>query len=286
MNYLLEIAHLAKDYQAPALRDVSFVLPAGHIMGLAGPNGSGKTTTIKTILGLARKKSGTVRVFGRSVDGADSQTAGRIAVVMDQPFLVEDWTVAVAGRTLAPFYPSWDWALHSAYLSRFRLDPAKRVKELSRGMKVKLQLAFALSQGADLLILDEPTAGLDPLARDEVRELLLEFVADEAKGVLFSTHTTADLEAIADFITLIQAGRTVFTGPKDELLTRYARVAGGPRDLDPAAEGLVIGCRRHQTGFEGLVEATQSAHLPRQVLRERASLDEILVFLNRGDEPK
>jgi ABC-2 type transport system ATP-binding protein len=167
-------------------------------------------------------------------------------------------------------------------LARFQIAADKKVRELSRGMRVKLQLAFALSQGAELLILDEPTSGLDPVVREEVCELLLEFVADETRGVLFSTHITTDLEKVADFITLVQDGVSVYSGPKDDLLEGYARIAGGLDDLDGELKQLVIGYREHPTGFDALIQTTNIRRLPETIIAEPANLDEIVVAFNRG----
>jgi ABC-2 type transport system ATP-binding protein len=165
-------------------------------MGFIGPNGAGKTTTIKLILGISRCDAGRVRLFGE--EGTLEQNE-RIGVVMDSPPYVEDWTANDVERAISPFYSSWDTAHYDGYLRRFGLERKKKVKELSRGMRMKLQIAVALSHNAELLILDEPTSGLDPVARDEICDLLREFVTDENKSVLFSTHITTDLEKTADY---------------------------------------------------------------------------------------
>jgi len=183
-----------------------------------------------------------------------------------------------------PFYKQWDKRLFADYIKRFGLDTKKKVKELSRGMKVKLQIAAALSHNAQLLILDEPTSGLDPVARDEICDLLRGFVADESKSVLFSTHITSDLEKTADFITFILSGAIVFTGEKDDLLQQYARVTGGLGDLNAEQKSLIIGCREHGTGFEGMVETANIGKLPKTVLAEEISLDEIIIFMNKGEK--
>jgi ABC-2 type transport system ATP-binding protein len=279
MNNILEVNRLCKNYGSFALTDVSFDLPSGYIMGFIGPNGAGKTTTIKLILGVIRPDSGSVKLFGR--DGGLSANEN-IGVVMDAPLYVEDWTIADVEKAVSPFYAHWDKTLFATYTRRFGLDARKRVRELSRGMKIKLQIAVALSHGAQLLILDEPTSGLDPAARDEICDLLREFVTDEKKSVFFSTHITADLEKTADYITLIQDGQIVFTGLMDDLLVRYARVTGGLYDLDDEQMKLVIGYRPHGTGFEGMVESVDIDRMPGSVLAEDISLDEIIVFINRG----
>jgi len=149
---------------------------------------------------------------------------------------------------------------------------------------VKLQIAAALSHNAQLLILDEPTSGLDPVARDEICDLLREFVSDESKSVLFSTHITSDLEKTADYITFILNGAIVFTGRKDDLLEQYTRITGGLEEINAEEKKLVIGLREHGTGFEGMVETTNIRKLPKTILTEEISLDEIIIFMNKGVE--
>ncbi len=279
MNNLLEVRGLTKAYGAFTLGDVSFNLPRGYIMGLIGPNGAGKTTVIKLILGILKGDAGTVRLFGQTGDGAQNENIG---VVMDAPMYVEEWTLGDVEKAISPFYQNWDGGQYAALLNRFGLEPGKKVKELSRGMKVKLQIAVALSHGAQLLLLDEPTSGLDPVAREEICDLLREFVSDPDRSVLFSTHITTDLDKTADYITFILGGRILFTGEKDVLLEKYARVTGGIGDLTAAQKSLVIGYREHGTGFEGMIEAADGGKLPGQVLLEDITLDEVIIFMNKG----
>jgi len=281
MNNTLEVRGLCKSYGSFLLNGVDFDVPGGYIMGFIGPNGAGKTTTIKLILSVIQADSGSVKIFGRGKDPACNEEIG---VVMDTPMYVDDWKVYDVEKAVSPFYKQWDRGLFADYLKRFGIDSKKKVRELSRGMKVKLQIAAALSHNAKLLILDEPTSGLDPVARDEICDLLREFVSDENKSVLFSTHITSDLEKTADYITFILNGSIVFTGAKDDLLEKYARVAGGLRDLSEEQKKFVIGYREHGTGFEGMVETANSGKLPKNVLTERIDLDEIIIFMNKGEK--
>ena len=273
----IEVKKLRKNYDTFLLNDISFDVPKGYITGFVGPNGAGKTTTIKLILNVATADSGQVHLFG---EGSGLAANEHIGVVMDAPMYVDEWSLGDVERALAPFYRQWDSTLFADYLRRFGLDRQKKVKELSRGMKVKLQIAAAFSHDARLLILDEPTSGLDPVARDEICDLLREFVADEEKSVLFSTHITSDLEKTADYVTFIMDGAIAYTGAKDDLLEGYARVTGGPGDLDAGQKKLVIGYREHGTGFEGMVESAHVGQLPQGVLVEEISLDEIIIFMN------
>ena len=276
---ILELCGLSKSFDTFALKDVSFSVPRGYIMGFIGPNGAGKTTTIKLILDIMKSDSGRVEIFGQK---ANANLNEKIGVVMDAPMYVDEWTVNDVEAALSPFYPQWNHKSFISYLHQFGIDTNKQVKELSRGMKVKLQIAVALSHQAELLILDEPTSGLDPVARDEICDLLREFVTDENNSVLFSTHITTDLEKTADYITFILNGKIVFTGAKDDLLESYARVTGGISDISSEQKKLIIGYREHSTGFEGMVESALAGRLPRSVLVEPISLDEIIIFMNKG----
>jgi ABC-2 type transport system ATP-binding protein len=170
-------------------------------------------------------------------------------------------------------------------LEKFGIDRKKKVKELSRGMKVKLMMAVALSHDAKLLILDEPTSGLDPVARDELCDMLSEFVTDENKSVLFSTHITTDLEKIADYITFILDGQVVFTGSKESLLEKYVLVKGGLSEISSQQKKLLIGLREHGTGFEGMAEAENIGKLSKNLLAEPITLDENIIYMNKGVKP-
>jgi ABC-2 type transport system ATP-binding protein len=281
MRNAVEVSGLNKSCREFALRDVSFEIPTGYIMGFIGPNGAGKTTTIKAILNLINFESGSIRLFGQdSRDGA-AEINEQVGVVMDTPLFPDEWTAADTERAAAPFYRQWDGGKYDDLLLRFKIEKKKKIKNLSRGMKVKLMIAAALSHNARLLVLDEPTSGLDPVARDEICDLLAGFVTDENRSVLFSTHITSDLEKIADYITFIMDGRIVFTGPKDDLLTRYMMVRGGRRDITPAHKEFIIGLREYSTGFEGLAEAGNVRKLPSVLMTEPVSLEDIIIYMNK-----
>ena len=284
MSNILEAKNLAKNYETFSLRDVSFEIPRGYIMGFIGPNGAGKTTTIKSILNMISPNSGTVKLFGDATPDNPIHVNEQIGVVMDSPFFVDDWTIADIEAAVSPFYSSWDKTKYTQMLTKFGIDKKKKVKELSRGMKVKLMLAVALSHDAKLLILDEPTSGLDPVARDELCTILGDFVADESCSVLFSTHITADLEKIADYVTFIMNGRIIFTGLKDALLEKYVRVKGGINDITDEQRKHIIGYREHPTGFDGLTEASDTGNMPDGLLIEPATLEEIIIYINRDGE--
>jgi ABC-2 type transport system ATP-binding protein len=279
MSNILEVRGLCKSYGTFALNDVAFDVPSGYVMGFIGPNGAGKTTTIKLILNVIQGACGSIKLFGRENSPLQNEQVG---VVLDAPLYVDDWSINDVEKAISPFYRHWDKERFAALLMQFGLDAKKKVKELSRGMKVKLQIAAALSHNAMLLILDEPTSGLDPAARDEICGLLREFISDENKSILFSTHITSDLEKIADYISFILNGRIVFTGTKDALLEKYARVAGGLGDIGEEHKKYIIGYREHGTGFEGMIEIPHINKLPGNVLAEEINLEEIIIFMNKG----
>lgn len=203
MPNAVEIRGLSKDFGDFQLKGVSFAVPRGYIMGLIGPNGAGKTTVIKLILNLLRRDGGEIRVFDRDNLAHEVEVKSRIGFVHDTPYFFEHLTLRKLKDTVAPFYGTWDDRIFHRLMEEFNLPLRKRFSKLSRGMKMKFALALALSHRADLLILDEPTAGLDPVFRRELLSKLSAFIQDEGKTVLFSTHITSDLERIADFITFI-----------------------------------------------------------------------------------
>ena len=275
----LSVDKLCKTYPGFALRDVSFSLPEGYIMGFVGQNGAGKTTTIKCVLNMVAREGGTVEVLGRDAAANDVAVKQDVGVVFDQPFYPAGWTVAQVAAALHPFYARWDTALFNSYIDRFDLPRSKKVRDLSRGMGMKLMLATALSHHARLLILDEPTSGLDPVARDDLLDVLAGYISGGDSSVLFSTHITEDLSRIADYITIIDAGRIVFTGTKDDLAETYRMIHGGPGQLNGAARDHAIGLRTTETGFSALMRATDALSLPSAIAQEDPSIDDVLIHI-------
>jgi ABC-2 type transport system ATP-binding protein len=284
MNSALEVKGLRKEYRDFALRDVSFDLPEGTIMGLVGPNGAGKTTVIRLILNLAHRSAGEIKIFGHDIVAHEKAIKSRIGFVHETPSLIEDASLRDLAAAVAPFYARWDESLFRSLCGEFELPLAKKFKKLSHGMKMKFSLALALAHDADLLILDEPTSGLDPVFRRELLERLSALIQDERKSVLFSTHITSDLEATADYVTLLHGGTVIFSLPKDEVRETWAVVKGGPELLNGAARPLFKGVRETPFGVEALtadVPAVRAA-LPAGTLFERASIEDIMVFLDEG----
>lgn len=281
MSNAITVEKLSKKYPAFTLKEVSFGVPKGYITGFIGPNGSGKTTTIKSILSFLHPDSGNIEFLGgKTVSG--SNRLEKVGVVMDTPYLVKDWSIQQVEEAVMPFYKGWSSEKFSSYLGRFGIDRQLKVRELSRGMTVKLSVAIALSHEAELLILDEPTSGLDPVAREEICELLQEFVAEENHSVLFSTHITKDLESIADYIVFILNGEILYEGEKDDLMDAYVSVKGGLEELESLPEKHLIGLKKNRLGFEAMLRKEHLEELPESILVEPVSLDELIIYFHRG----
>lgn len=281
MSNAIEIKNVTKRFKEFTLNDVSFELPKGYIMGFIGPNGAGKTTTIKLILNMLKRDSGTIKVLGLDNIDDESKVKEEVAVVFDQPYYIDEWNLNDVEKAVGMFYKKWDSKVFGSYLKRFGLSRSKKVKDLSRGMKMKLMIAIAFSHNAKVLILDEPTGGLDPVARDEFIDLLGEYIQDGERSVIFSTHITSDLEKIADYITFIRKGQIIYTGTKDELLEKYCIIKGGNDDLTLSDKKNIIGLREHSTGFEGLIDVENLRGFSNHVITEKATLDDIVVYMNK-----
>lgn len=277
MNNVLEINNITKDYKKFKIDNISFNLPKGYIMGFIGANGAGKTTTIKLILNMIKRDSGEIKVFGLDNIREEEQ----IGVVFDECYYLEDWTLNDVEKAVSIFYKNWNSSIYEKYLKEFNLARDKKVKDLSRGMRMKLMIAVAFSHEAKLLILDEPTSGLDPVARDEFLDILRDYIEDEEKSVIFSSHITSDIEKIADYITYINNGKIIFTGEKDEFLEKYCIIKGGKEDITESQKKEIIGLRIHSTGFEGLIELKKAVGFSSKVIIEKASLDEIMIYMNK-----
>jgi ABC-2 type transport system ATP-binding protein len=282
MTNALEVSNLRKEFRDFTLNNISFSLPTGYIMGFVGQNGAGKTTTIRCIFNMATRESGEIKIFGLDNIRDELAIKQELAAVFDEIFFVDTWRVREVEKAIRGFYSGWDSSLYSEYIKKFELSPQKQVKELSRGMKMKLMLAVAMSHNAKLLIMDEPTSGLDPVARDELLNILREYIADGENSVFFSTHITSDLERIADYITLIDHGNIFYTGTKDDLLDKFLIVKGGPNDLTSPLKEKIIGLSHASTGFSGMIQASEKRLLSKEIVIEQPTIDEILVAISKG----
>ncbi len=279
MSNALEIRGLSKKYEGFTLDGVDLTLPRGCVMGLVGENGAGKTTLIKSVLDLVRPDGGEIKVLGGRA--ADVEVRERIGVVLEDGGFLTTMNAAQVDTLLGRAYRAWDRAQFAAYLDRFGIDRRKPVKDYSKGMKMKLSIAAALSHGAELLLLDEPTSGLDPVVRDEVLDLLYDFMQDETHAVLLSSHITSDLDKIADNITFIHRGRVVLSEGRDELIDRHGVLHCTEEQLKALDPDAVRAVRRGAFGCEALVKRDG---IPENWPVEPVNVEQVMLFLTRGEE--
>jgi ABC-2 type transport system ATP-binding protein len=280
---LLELQGVAKHWPAFRLEEAGFALPGGMVMGLVGANGAGKTTLIKIILGLVRPDAGVVRFKGEEVRTAGPALRQRIAYVPDEPRFVAEVRLRTHKETYARFFPDWDEGRWQELMGAFHLDPAATAGSLSLGMRTKFALTLALARNAELLVLDEPTTGLDPVFRRDLLQLLSSLLRDENRSILFSTHITSDLEGRVDLVTLMRDGRVVFTQDQETLAANWVLVKGGLDVLDDEVRAGFRGLRTTPYGFEALAEDGPAARRRFEglALVERASLEDIIVLMGR-----
>lgn len=280
----IEIKGLEKRYDGFQLGSFDLTLPSGCIMGLVGENGAGKSTTIKLIMNVIGRDAGEISVLGvdnRSAEFRDVKED--IGVVLDEAYFPEVMSARNVGKVMALTYKNWDAAAFEGYLKKFSLAPDKIFKDYSRGMRMKLAIAAALSHGAKLLILDEATSGLDPMARDELLDIFNDFTRDENCSILLSSHIVSDLEKICDYIAFLHRGRLVLCEEKDRLLEEYALVRLPEERLSELSEESIISRRASGYGTEALV---LRGGIPAAIPTEHTSLEDIILFLAKGDERK
>ena len=276
---LLEVTNISKQYTNFALENISFSLPAGYIMGYVGQNGAGKTTTLNIITHLVCAANGNVSIDGLQYEKDPIRYLDCIGYVGDSSYFPEIMTVGQVRSVLRDFYPSFRPREFDRYVDRWKLPLKDKIKNFSRGTKVKLMFASVLARDTKLLILDEATNGLDPMMRKEVLELLQEYISDGSRSVLFSTHILADLEQIADYIVFIDHGKKIFCGVKEDLTDSYLLVKGGREDLTAKLRPALIGVEKNDYGFEALYDVKSDILLPAGLITEKPSIDQIVVHL-------
>ncbi len=276
----LELRDICKRYEDFTLDHVSFSVPMGSIMGLIGENGAGKSTTINLVLGLIGLDSGEIAVLGENGPAVSPKVKAQLGVVLDEAGFPDCMTARQVGKMLRLAYPNWQQKTYDGYLARFGLPPQKPLKDYSRGMKMKLGIAAALSHDAKLLILDEATSGLDPVVRDEIIDMLLEFIQDEQHAVLLSSHITSDLEKVCDYVTFIHRGKVLYSEEKDALLERMCILKCTQEQLKDIDRRAIHGVRRGAFGVEALAERDR---LPDGCVTDRATLDDIIVYVAKGE---
>ncbi|MEW8993928.1 ABC transporter ATP-binding protein [Clostridium sp.] len=274
MDNILYIDNLCKKYKNFKLNNVSLQLPKGFIMGLIGENGAGKTTLIKLIMNLVKKDSGDIKVFDKDNIKFEREIKDRIGFVYDEACYYDHMSLEENGNMFSVLYSKWDNNRFNDYLNKFDLNKDKKLKELSKGMRMKFSLCIALSHGAEFIIMDEPTVGLDPVVRSEVLEELQCLMENENMGVLISTHITSDLERIADYITFIKDGNIIFSKPKDEIMESYKIIKGDSSILTKEVEKYFEGINKNRFGFEAL---TSQVDKVREVLKDNVVVDKVTI---------
>lgn len=281
MENAIELKDLTKRYKSFTLDHISLTLPAGCILGFIGENGAGKSTTIKSMLGLIRPDGGEIRLLGKD-PLKDRSVMEDVGVVLDSGFFPCSMTFRQVGVMLKSLYKNWDGQKYRELTEKFELPPKTKLKDYSRGMTMKLSLAAALSHHPRLLILDEATSGLDPVVRDDILDLLLEYIQDEQNSVFLSSHITGDLEKISDYVVFLHQGKIVLSGEKDLLLDRYGILKCGEEQLSELDPQAVVGVRRGEFGISALVEKYR---IPSGLLVEPATLDDVMLYTIKGEKP-
>lgn len=285
MKNALMIEGLTKNYKDFTLNNVSFEVPRGAIVGLIGENGAGKSTTISSILGLVKKNHGTITILGREEEEIDNTTCEQIGVVFDGSNFSEELSPKKLNKVLREIYTSWDEKLYFSLLEKMSLPIDKKIKTFSKGMKMKLSIVVAFSHHPKLLILDEATSGLDPVIRDDVLDMFLDFVQDEKNSVLVSSHITSDLEKVADYIVFIHAGEIVFSKPKDELLENYGIIKCGAEQFDNINREDIVTYRKQD--YEWQILVSDKNYIQRKYPKAMVvpvTIDEIMLLYIKGGE--
>ena len=278
----LEIESLTKKYKNFALDGVSFIIPEGTRMGLIGENGAGKSTIINLITGAAVKDSGKIDIYGKPSDKLTKDEKAEIGTVISGCGFPEELNAVDVNSIMKSVYRQWDSKKFFDYIERFSLYKKSRIKTYSTGMKVKLEIAIALSHNAKLLILDEVTNGLDPSARMEILDMLLDFIQDEKRAVLISSHIIGDLEKICDYITFIHKGKIVFSENKDDILDKYAVINVDGQKMKELDEKAVISVSRTSYSEKALVYRDA---IPSGFETEKTSIEDIMLYyIKRSDK--
>lgn len=275
MEKAIEIINLNKAYKGFALKNINLSLPKGYIMGFVGANGAGKSTTMGCLLGMIKPDSGSIKIFDKDIKNITAADKEKIGVVMDGCPFAEVLNIKDIRRIVSSIYRTFDKAKFDSLVSRFNLPENKPVKDFSTGMRAKLNIAVALSHNAQLLVLDEATSGLDPVVRDEILDILQDFVCDEEHSILISSHITSDLEKICDYIAFIKNGQIVFVENKDDLKEKYALIHCTKQQFESVDTAAVVGVKHTEYNVTALVlkEAVKDGWVA-----EKPSIEDIMLY--------
>ena len=279
-DFAIEIKNLVKKFDDFTLGPIDFSIPKGSIVGYIGQNGAGKSTTIKLLLGLLKKDSGEIKILG--YDNPNSlELKDKIGVVFDDLLVPEEMTLVDLEKFCSRVYSKWDREFFYQLKKKFKLSEKQAIQSYSRGMRMKLSMAVALSYKAEILILDEATSGLDPIVRDEILDFLLDFIQDENHTILISSHILSDLEKVADYIAFINDGKVLFVESKDELKENYAICTLSNEEVKNLDEEAIIGRRIHAFGQEMLVKRN---FIPDGIRLQKPSIEDIMIYFLKGDK--
>lgn len=275
----IEIKGITKRYDGFTLDHVSFDVPKGSIMGFIGQNGAGKTTTIRSLLNITKADEGEIFLLGMDHIKEEQEIKKRIAVVFDELPFHDMFNAKDMAKIFEGLYPQWDNAVYQQYLERFQLPQKKKIGQFSKGMKMKLQIACALSHNAELLVMDEATTGLDPIVRDEILHIFMEYLKDGERSILMSSHITSDLEKIADSVTFIDRGKILLSGYKDEILETHGILKCSKEDLANIAPEDIVSIRTNHYGAEVMVPDREAASSKYSgLIMDPATLDDIMLY--------
>ncbi|WP_312699045.1 ABC transporter ATP-binding protein [Sedimentibacter sp.] len=275
MEYALELLNVTKEYKDFKLDNISIKLPQGCIMGFVGENGAGKSTTIKLMLDLISRDRGKITVLGKDNKLDFNSIKENVGVVMDESSFPDNLNAKEINKFMKKIYKTWDENKFFKHLNQFSITEDKSVKDYSRGMKMKLSIAVALSHDSKLLILDEATSGLDPIVREEILDIFLEFIQDESHSIFVSSHIISDLEKICDYVTFIHKGKIIFSEPKDELLETYGILKCSEEELKNIDTSFIKGVRKNKFGVDALVLKKK---IKRSFVIDKANIEDIMLF--------
>ena len=280
---ILEVKNITKEYPSFKLDGVSFNIEEGSICGFIGRNGAGKTTTLKGIMGLIHLNSGEIRVFGRDIYEHEAENRQEMGFTLAETMFFPDAKIGNLTKVTSKFYPNWNQDTYEKLSKRFLLDQNKKVKELSSGMKVKYNLAVALSHGAKLLILDEPTSGIDPVSRDEILDIFKMIVKEGKRSILFSTHITSDLDKCADHIVYIKKGKIISSKTKENFINDYKYITGPLSEFE-SIKDLIVSHKEDKGEFTALIPSDKCKGLSKKIKQSVPDLDTIMVYEERKDD--
>ena len=285
MEATIKVKNLNKKYEGFELKNISFEIPEGSIVGLIQEIEAGKTTTIKSILNII-KSDGEIQVFGKDIRQNEKEIKSKLGVVLDDSFLSEYLTPKKINSIMKNFYNIWDKELFENYIKLFKLPENKMIKDFSSGMKMKLKIATAISHKPQILILDEPTSGLDPIVRNEILDIFRQFIAeDEKRSILISTHITTDLEHISDYIMFIKNGEITLNLPTSEILENYGIVKCDEKDFSKISKEDYEYYRKEKYQYEVLVNNKNSIKNKYGISTiDKASIEDIMLFYIKGEK--